>query len=297
LSKANDMRIRRSFLIMPGDNRRMIEKAAKSNADCIVMDLEDGVAFSKKDIARKQVKEALMSIDFGKTEKMVRINPIDGDLGKIDLREIIQGNPDCLILPKVEDKNQVTELDKSIEEYEHSFSFEPRSIKIIATIESSKGITNVKEIASASKRLVGLAFGAEDLAGDMNADRRGAGKLLTFNAKCIISFAASAVKIDCIDTPFLDYRDTEGLKAEAVEAYQIGFTGKFAIHPCQLSIINDIFVPSQEQINWAKELIAAYEDTLTKGDAIFVFDGKMVDQPTIIRARKILDRATQAGML
>jgi citrate lyase beta subunit len=289
--------IRRALLFMPGDDRRKIEKGAALGVDSIIMDLEDGVALNNKTAARITVAAALREIDFGRTERIVRLNPVNAEgLHRDDLETTLPAHPDGYLLPKVETPQQLQTVDAEITEAETRYQWDSNSIALIALVETAIGIVNLPAIAAATPRLRALAFGAEDLAGDMGAMRTPDGWEV-FYARSALVLHAKAFGLQALDTPFVDLRaDDSQLVAEAEQALYMGYTGKLAIHPRQVSVIQQVFTPTATQIDHARRLIEAHDEHQANARGVFVFEGKMVDMPMIRAAKSVLHRARAAGI-
>lgn len=290
-------RVRRALLFMPGDDRRKIEKGALIDVDAIIMDLEDGVALSNKEAARHGVSAALQEVDFGKSERIVRLNPPSvPELSRPDFDITIRGRPNTYVLPKIESAGQVQLIDSWLTEAESLNGWPAGEIALIALIETALGIVRLAEIAASSSRLQALAFGAEDLAGDMGAQRTAEG-WEGFYARSAVVLYAKAFGLQAIDTPFIDVKADETMLAdEAERAMQMGYTGKLAIHPRQVAVIQQVFTPTAVQIDRARELIDLHQRHQAAGTGVFAFEGKMVDMPMIRAAQSILDRARAAGI-
>jgi citrate lyase beta subunit len=280
------------MLFMPGNDLRKIEKGAASGVDCVIMDLEDGVAFSQKDAARQTIRQALETLDFGKAEKLVRINPVGSALEIDDLKQTIEGKPDGYVIPKVESLEHIRLVDLWLSDQEQLHGWEPGRTKLFALIESAMGVVNIHEITQSSSRLQALIFGAEDLAGSIGAVRTPAMSEVSA-ARSLLVIYAKAYNLQAIDTPYIDIHNLEGLKAEAETARQMGYDGKLAIHPTHLPIIEAAFTPSTEEVERAQHLIAAFDTHQESGTGVFVFEGKMVDMPMIRSARNVLARADE----
>jgi citrate lyase beta subunit len=290
-------RVRRALLFMPGDDRRKIEKGALMDVDAIIMDLEDGVAISNKESARYGVLAALQELDFGHSERIVRLNPPSvPELSRPDFDITISGRPDTYVLPKVESAGQVQMVDSWLSEAEALNNWPSGEIGLIALIETAIGVVHLAEIAASSSRLQALAFGAEDLAGDMGAQRTAEG-WEAFYARSAVVLHAKAFGLQAIDTPFVDVKADETILADDAErAMQLGYTGKLAIHPRQVGVIQQVFTPTAAQIDRARELIDLHARHQAAGSGVFAFEGKMVDMPMIRAAQSILDRARAAGI-
>lgn len=291
------LRVRRALLFMPGDDRRKIEKGALMDVDAIIMDLEDGVALSNKDAARHAVSAALREVDFGRSERIVRLNPPSvPELSRPDFDITIGGRPNTYVMPKIESAAQVQLVDSWLSEAESLNGWPAGNIGLIALIETATGVVRLAEIAASSSRLQALAFGAEDLAGDMGAQRTAEG-WEGFYARSAVVLHAKAFGLQAIDTPFVDVKADETILAdEAERAMQLGYTGKLAIHPRQVGVIQQVFTPTAAQIDRARALIDLHERHQSAGTGVFAFEGKMVDMPMIRAAQSILDRARAAGI-
>ena len=287
---------RRSVLFMPGDSMRKISKAANMEVDSIVMDLEDGVALNRKDEARQTIGEALRTLDFGRTERLIRLNPPATNLFTADLQATIDVQPDGYVIPKVEIVEQVQMVSRYLAEAEQTHNWPEGSIRLLALIETARGVMNLGQIGPASRRLEALAFGAEDLVGDIGARRTRAGWEV-FYARSAVVTAAAAYDLQALDTVFIDLNDLEGLEEECRFVRQLGYTGKMAIHPRQVEVINRIFAPSPEEIEQALRLVQAHETHQAAGTGAFELDGKMVDMPMVRAAERILEKARAVGLL
>lgn len=291
-------RLRRALLFMPGDDRRKIEKGAGLDVDSVIMDLEDGVALNRKEEARHAVRLALREIDFGQTERLVRINPISEEypLWKDDLKTTIEGNPDGYVLPKVESAGQITQIDEYLTYAERNYGWMPNFIRLIAIIESARGVINLNEIAGSSSRLAALAFGAEDLAGDIGATRTPDGWEVFYGRSAVV-IHAKAYGMQALDTPFVNFSAEDShLIAETEQAHYMGYTGKLAIHPKQVPLIQKIFTPGPEAIIRARDLIVAHDRHQAEGTGAFAYEGRMVDMPMIRAAKTVLTSARAAGI-
>ena len=288
--------LRRAMLFMPGDSMRKIEKALGLGVDCIVMDLEDGVAFSQKVEARQTIVEALTTLDFGRTERLVRINPVGSDLFEADLRATIAAGPDGYVLPKVDFAEQVQAVAEFVGLEEKTRGRRAGGIRLLPIVETALGVMNVREIALADDRVDALVFGAEDLAGDMGAVRTPAGWEV-FYARSAVVMAAKAYRLQAIDQVFFDLNDLEGFEAECRAGRQMAYDGKMVIHPRQVEIAQRVFAPSPDEIGRALRIIRAHEEAQACGLGAFALDGKMVDRPVVKAAENIVRKGQQAGLL
>jgi citrate lyase beta subunit len=282
-------------LFMPGDGRRKIEKGAALDVDAVIMDLEDGVALSNKPAARAVTAAALREVDFGRTERLVRLNPVDSLFFDDDLAETIDAHPDGYVLPKVESAGQVREVAARLLAAEGRNGWRPGGIRLLAIIETGRGVLNLREIAESDSRLDALVFGAEDLAGDIGATRTPEGWEVYYARSAVVIHAKSC-GLQAIDTPFVDLADLERLGQETRLVLGMGYTGKLAIHPRQVDIIQRVFTPTPEEIQQAQRLIAAHDAQQAGGAGVFELDGKMVDMPMVRAAQTLLARARAAGI-
>ena len=289
------MSLRRALLFMPGDSRSKIEKGITLGVDSIIMDLEDGVALNNKAAARETTAAALRELDFGRSERLVRINPVGSGLHIADLEATVAAQPQGYVLPKVEDALQVQVVSAWLAHAETAHGWEARSLRLIAIIESARGVVNLREIAGSDPRLVALAFGAEDLAGDLGARRTPEG-WEGFYARSAVVVHAKAFGLQAIDTPFVRLDDEAGLEKETRFAAQLGYSGKLAIHPRQIAPIQNAFTPTPKEIEAAKRLIDAHEAHQTARTGVFELDGKMIDMPMVRAAQTVLARARAAGI-
>jgi citrate lyase beta subunit len=290
-------RMRRCLLFMPGDSRKKIEKGITLGADSLIMDLEDAIAFSQKDAARQSVASALRELDFGRCERLVRINQvIPGWIYADDIQATVSACPDGYVLPKVEDALQVRHVAELLDEAEAQHGWARNSIRLLAIVETGKGIVNLRDIVSAHPRLDALIFGAEDLAGDIGAKRTPEGWEV-FYARSAVVTHAKAFGLQAIDTVYIDLTASEeALSTETQQALYMGYTGKLAIHPRQVAPIQSVFTPTLDEIRAAQGLIAAHDANQATGLGVFEYQGKMVDMPMVRAALSIIARAKACGI-
>lgn len=278
-------RIRRTLLFIPGDNPGMIQNAGIFGADSVVFDLEDAVSISEKDSARILVRNALKEVNFYNTETIVRINSIDSIYGREDIQSIIKSNPMGFMIPKASVEN-IIEVSKLIGN---------QDINIFPIIESAYGLVNISNIINSSDKICAILFGAEDFTADMGIERTKEGNEI-FYARNRIATACKAFGIDAIDTPYIDISDEEGLFMDTGVGKSFGMTGKAAINPRQIDIINEVFMPSNEEIEEALKIIEISDKAIKKGKGVLTIDGKMIDAPIIARAENILKIAKLANL-
>ncbi|MCI0550560.1 MAG: CoA ester lyase [Anaerolineae bacterium] len=288
------MHSRRALLYMPGDDRRKIEKATTLGVDSICMDMEDGVAANKKAVARAVIAQAMKELDFGNSERCIRINSIGSGLEKRDLVAALATNPDSIVVPKIETADQVKWVSEHIESYELSSNLSIGAIRLLIGVETAKGILNLKEIAEADKRLEAIIFGAEDYAASVGATRTKEATEVLYARSALVT-ACAANDLQAIDMVYIDFRDLEGLRVEAEQGAGLGFSGKQVIHPNQVVPVQEAFTPSDEAIEYAKRVVESFEASQKEGKGAYALDGKMIDMPLLKNAQKVLDRARAAG--
>ncbi|MBN1232180.1 MAG: HpcH/HpaI aldolase/citrate lyase family protein [Candidatus Coatesbacteria bacterium] len=284
------MRLRRTCLYIPGNNAAMLQHSPVHGADSVLMDLEDAVAVSEKDSARFLVRAVLKNLNFGKTEKVVRINPISSPFFKDDLEIIIPSKPDSIRLPKVEQEEDVIILSSILDALEKKHDIESGSIEIHPLIETARGVENAFSIARSSPRVTAISIGGQDLTADMGIKKTDEGEELHY-ARTRIVMAGKASGIDVLDTVFADVNDEEGLRKETMMIKTLGFSGKAVINPRQIIVVHKVFKPDPKDVQRAKRIIKAYEEAVSQGKGVFSIDGKMVDAPVVKRAQIILNQA------
>jgi citrate lyase subunit beta / citryl-CoA lyase len=290
----------RSLLFVPGDSPRKLSKALVAGADVLILDLEDSVAQAAKVAARRSVRSFLgeAKIETVRPLLYVRINALTSGLSEADLDEVMVAGPDGIMLPKCEGRDDVALLDSrlAVREALHGLPDGATRILPIAT-ETPAALFGMAGYRGSSPRLIGLAWGAEDLAAAIgagaNMDADGSWLPPFSLARNLCLFAAAAAQVAAIDTVFTDFRDLAGLTREADAAALDGFTGKLAIHPAQVPVINAAFTPSDEAVAHARRVLAAFAQADDAG--VVGLDGAMLDRPHLEAARRLLARAGAAG--
>jgi citrate lyase subunit beta/citryl-CoA lyase len=290
----------RSLLFVPGDSEKKLEKGFQSGADVVIVDLEDSVAPAHKaaaravaaDFIRASRKETAASI-------YIRVNDLSTGLTDDDLASVIAVAPDGIMLPKANGSANVTQLSAKLRVHEAEHGLADGATKIIAIMtEAAAGVLAAPTWREPNPRLAGLTWGAEDLSAAIGAratrDERGRYTDVFRFARTITILAASASEVAAIDTVFVNFRDTDGLRAECMEAERDGFTGKMAIHPAQVEIINEAFTPSAESVSHAREVAEAFAAAGNPG--VVGIGGKMYDRPHLRLAERLLARAKAAGV-
>ena len=283
----------RSLLFVPADGGSKLDKAMASGADAIIIDLEDSIAPERKHEARAAALEFLKSAGAKKQRPrlLVRINGLDTGMTDADLTAIVPGQPDAVVFPKAEGGSSVVHLDAKLTAQEAIAGVPEGAIKILAqNVESAAGLFLAGTFRDASKRLIGMTWGPEDLSAELGAEanRDSAGQLTEPYrlARSICLFGATAAKLPAIETVFVDFRNSEGLRRDTNDARRDGFSGRLAIHPAQVPVINAVFTPSPEQIAKAKAVVAAF--AAQPGAGAVGIDGKMFDRPHLVRAQRLL---------
>jgi citrate lyase beta subunit len=281
---------------MPGDDRRKIEKSTTIGVDSICMDMEDGTAVSRKVEARAVIAKAMKELDFGNSERCIRINSIGSGFEKDDLAAALAAQPDSIVVPKIETAQQIKWVSDQIESYELSNKLNLGSIRLLIGLETAKGILNLREIAEADKRLEAMIFGAEDYGASVGATRTKEGTEVLYARSAVVT-ACAANDLQAIDMVYIDFKDTEGLRAEAQQGAGFGFSGKQVIHPNQVPVTQEAFTPSDEAIAYAKRVVESFEASQKEGKGAYALDGKMIDMPLLKNAQKVLGRAKAAGKI
>ena len=288
------MHSRRALLYMPGDDRRKIEKATTLGVDCICMDMEDGVAMSRKTEARAVIALAMKELYFGESERCIRINSVGSGMESYDLVAALATNPDSIVVPKIESADQVKWVSDHIESYELSSDQPLGSVRLLVGVETAKGILNLRKIAEADRRLEAIIFGAEDYAASIGARRTKEATEVLYARQSVVT-ACIANDLQAIDMVYIDFHDLEGLRLEAEQGSGWGFSGKQVIHPNQVPVVQKAFTPSVEEIDYARRVVETFETSQREGRGAYALDGKMIDMPLLKNARKVLERARAAG--
>jgi len=282
-------------MFVPGNNPGMMADAHIYGPDSIMLDLEDSVTMTEKDAARLLVYNALKSVDYGDTEMVVRVNPLNTPYGRKDVEAVVRAGVDVIRMPKTETADEIVELEQEIERVEKEIGCLGRT-KIMAAIESTLGVINAYAIATASKRMMGIALGAEDYCANLKTQRTTEGTELLLARQTIV-VAARAAGIDALDTVYSNLNDMENFRREVELIKALGFDGKSIINPRQIEIVNAVFAPSQKAIDKARTIIAAIKEAEQKGSGVIAVNGKMVDKPVVIRAQRTIDLAIASGIL
>jgi len=297
------MKAVRSLLAVPATRRKMAEKALASDADAVFLDLEDAVAPDSKAAARGDVVSALKELDWQGRLRLYRANALDTPYFYRDLIEVVEKAADSLdavVIPKVNRPEDLRVASTLLSQLELAMDLDRGKIKLEAQIESAEGLTNVDSIASATGRLEALHFGPGDFAASVSMPQTSIGVMDEWDeeypghrfhyAMQRIVVAARAAGLRVLDGPVADYGDEEGLRRSCLIARSLGFDGKWCIHPAQIAVVNETFSPTVKEVDWAKKVVAAYEEANATGSGSVSVDGQMVDAASIKLARNTLGK-------
>jgi citrate lyase subunit beta/citryl-CoA lyase len=286
----------RSLLFVPADGGKKLDKAMTSGADGVIVDLEDSIASERKAAARDLARDFLRTAAAAKSRPrlLVRINGLETGLADADLDAIVAARPDIILLPKAEGGTSVVHLDAKLTAREAIAGVPDGHIKILAqSVESAAGLFLAGTLRNSSPRLMACTWGPEDLSAELGAEtNRTADGALTGPyrlARSLCLFGAAAAGVPAVETVYVDFRNSDGLRRDTEDARRDGFTGRLAIHPAQVPIINEVFTPSEAQLAQARAIVAAFAANPSAG-AIGI-DGKMFDRPHLARAQRLLDRS------
>ncbi len=284
------MELARTLMFVPGHRQRMIEKAlALGSLDVALLDIEDGVPPAEKDAARGLLAAALGIARPPRPRLFVRVNAVASDRFAADLQAVVRPGLEGLLLPKVESAEKITQAASAATERERDAGLAEGSVSFIVAIESGLGLVRAYDIASASPRVIGLMFGGEDYANDLGlpTDRQGEARE-QLHARAAMVVAASAAHVQSFDGVWPEIADVDGLRRDSLQARRIGYTGKSLIHPGQVDVINEVFTPSDGDVEYARRVVAAFEEAETRGDGAIAFGGQLIDRPIVERARRVV---------
>jgi citrate lyase subunit beta / citryl-CoA lyase len=300
------MKAVRSLLAVPAARRKMVEKALTSEADAVFLDLEDAVAPDSKAAARGDVVSALKELDWRGRQGLYRANALDTPYFYRDLIEVVEeaGNSlDAIMVPKVNRPEDLHAVSMLLSQLELAMELEKGKIRLEAQIESAEGLTNVDSIASATSRLEALHFGPGDFAASVSMPQTSIGVMDEWDevysghrfhyAMQRIVVAARAAGLRVLDGPVADYCDEGGLRRSCLIARSLGFDGKWCIHPAQIAVVNETFSPTDREVEWARKVVAAYEEAKATGSGSVSVDGQMVDAASIKLARNTLGKVPE----
>ena len=288
----------RSAVFVPGNRAGMLERARSFDADVIMVDLEDSVPPGEKVVARDLAREWVPALQAGSGRRvMVRLNSLDTGLVRAELEAVVSPALYGVSIGKVESARDVRTLDGLLSALEPAAGVDAGSLRIIPWIETARAVWDARSIALASPRVAAIAFGAEDFTNDMGIERSDSGDEVAV-PRAWVPVAARAAQVGALDSPFVRFRDPDALRDDARAARRMGYTGKFAIHPAQLAIINETFSPSAAEIEYARRVVEAWDAAEAAGRGSLDLDGRMVDVPVVKRAQNLLalaDAIAQSG--
>ena len=277
----------------------MLTKAATLGADTVCMDLEDAVTPNKKVEARSNITTALETLNFGTSERTVRINPVNEGSGRDDLRHILQGKvlPDGIVIPKLSFYWELEEVHGIIEK---EVGAKGKNIVVIPIIETAHAVLTLSNIIASNsgcyERLVALIFGADDFANSIGA-KRTVTNFEVATARQLVVMHAKANGLQAIDMVNINFHDTNVLREECIQGFTMGYTGKQIIHPKQIEITHESFAPTKEEVGWAIRCVAADKENAQAGKGAFSMDGQMIDAPTVKIAQETIAKAKACGMI
>jgi citrate lyase subunit beta/citryl-CoA lyase len=292
-------------MFVPGDKQRMLDKALGLQVDALMMDIEDGVAPAEKDNARRQIAATLDSVAarrrtdpaYSTPARYVRINAVGSERMKDDLASVVRPGLEGLVIPKVETPGQIESVENILGRRETETGMTPASVRLLIAIESPIGLFNAFGIASSSRRIVGLIFGAEDFCREMTLPlRREAEASDLIYARSHIATAAAAAHVQAVDGVWTDLKDEEGMRRHALRARRLGMSGISIIHPSQIDAANAAFTPTREEMQYAAEVLLAFEAARARGDGAIALRGQLLDYPIVDRARQTVALGKSLGV-
>jgi citrate lyase subunit beta/citryl-CoA lyase len=300
-----EKKILRSWMFVPGDRRRMIEKSLGLPVDAIMMDIEDGVAPAEKETARRQIAASLDQVaarqttdsSFRTPARFVRINAVGHERMHDDLAAIVRPGLDGLVLPKIETPDQINIVGGILDARETHLGIAPRSLRLLAAIETPRGMFNALAVAGASPRVLGLMFGAEDFSRELSLplQREGEARDLIY-ARSALVMAAAAAHVQSIDGVWTDLQDPEGLHKFSLQSRRLGFSGMSLIHPSQIDAVNAAFTPTPSELEYARRVLQAFDEARARGEGAVAFGGQLLDYPIVDRARQTVELAESRGI-
>lgn len=294
--KDRKKRLRRSMLFLNAQMPSLIRDAYLYGPDSLMFDLEDAVAENQKDSARFSLYNALRNIDYGRSEKVVRINGLDTPHWREDVRCAVAAGCDSIRLPKTETARDISILEEEVYKAEKEFGIEEGTVLLMAAIESARGVINCMEICTSSDRLFGIALSGGDYTKDLQTTLSPTGVEL-MGARQHMIIAARAAKVQCFDTVYTNVNDLDGFRHETEIIKQMGFDGKSLINPRQIPIVHGVFTPTDKEIEFAKKVVREIEEKSAQGIGVFTVDGKMIDIAFYDGARRTLEMARASGKL
>ena len=283
----------RTMMFVPGNAPAKLTKAEIYGADCVIFDLEDAVSVKEKDALRDLVR-TFLSTYRPDCRVFFRVNAQDTPYYEEDVKAMVPLKPDFLRLPKSETAKNMRDLDTFMTKCEEKAGIPVGTVKIVATIETALGVQNAFEVATASKRIIGIGLGAEDFRTDMRMTRSEDGQEILY-ARNRISLAAHAAGVMPLDYVYSNFKNTEGFIADVKFGKMLGFTCKSVIHPSQVPLVHSVYDPTDKEVEHAKQVLAVYDEAMKKGSGVIALNGKMIDMPMVTRAKAVLEYAKASG--
>lgn len=278
-------------LITPGLERRLLEKASESAALAVHIELEDGVPNDRKPEAREVINRALRELDWSNKITMVRVNPYASGELEDDILGVASGQPSAILLGKCQGPEDVIYADRLLTWTERREGLEPGSIRLAAMIERARAFTHIEEVATASERLMALYIGPSDLGNELGYRRTYRGlEMETMWVRSRVALTAHANGLLAIDSPYVPYTDLDGTSEQARWSYRLGFDIKTCISPRQIGVVNEAFSPTDDEIQWAEDVLSGQQDASAEGRSVWVAHGMMLDAPHVILAGRILEQ-------
>ena len=288
-------RLRRTMMFMNAQKPGLIKDAYIYGCDSIMLDLEDAVAENQKDAARFSLYHALKTIDYGDTEVIVRINGLDTPHWQEDVRVCVAGGADTIRIAKTESAKDVHTVEEAVIAAEKEFGRPEGSTLLMAALESCRGVLNALEVCESSERLIGIALSGGDYTKDLQTKITGTGVEL-MGARQHMIMAARAAGVQCWDTVFTNLDDMEGFRKETEMIKLMGFDGKSLVNPRQISVVHEIFTPTEKEIIFAEKVVREIDDKKAKGIGVFTVDGKMIDIAFYDGAKRTIALAKASGV-
>ena len=295
MSHPNKKRLRRSMMFLNAQKPSLIKDPYLYGADSLMLDLEDAVAVTAKDTARFSLYQALKNVDYRGCERVVRINGLDTEYWKEDIRCAVAGGADVLRIPKTEDARMVKAVEDAVLAAEREFNRSEDSTLLMAALESAKGVMNAYEVCTSSERMIGIALSGGDYTKDLQTKITGTGVEL-MGARQHMIIAARAAGVQCFDTVWTDLDNLEGFRKEVMLIKDMGFDGKSIINPRQIPIVHEVFTPSMKEIIFSEKVIREIDSKRKEGIGVFTVDGKMIDIAFYDGAQRVIALAKASGV-
>ena len=295
MSHPNKKRLRRSMTFLNAQKPSLIKDPYLYGADSLMLDLEDAVAVTAKDTARFSLYQALKNVDYRGCERVVRINGLDTEYWKEDIRCAVAGGADVLRIPKTEDAEMVKAVEDAVLAAEREFKRPEGSTLLMAALESAKGVMNAYEVCTSSERMIGIALSGGDYTKDLQTKITGTGVEL-MGARQHMIIAARAAGVQCFDTVWTDLDNLEGFRKEVMLIKDMGFDGKSIINPRQIPIVHEVFTPSLKEIIFSEKVIREIDSKRKEGIGVFTVDGKMIDIAFYDGAQRVIALAKASGV-